>query len=131
MTLATSGCRSSDPGLPATSPGVTMIRTELYFGLDRAGPAPDVSDEEWQQFVREVVTPRFPEGLTVLSAVGQWRDTPSGNVVREPSRIVIILRPMDRAQDSDRAIEEIRGQYSRRFTQDTVLRVDAVVRAEF
>jgi hypothetical protein len=106
-----------------------MIRTELYFGLDRAG-APQVSDDEWQEFVREVITPRFPEGLTVLNGAGQWRDT-NGTVVREPSRIVIILRPVEHSESSDRAIEEIRSEYVKRFEQDAVMRVDSAVRVAY
>jgi hypothetical protein len=129
LPLVISGCRSPGDSSASRSGGVAMIRTELYFGLDRAGPAPDVSEEEWQQFVAEEITPRFPNGLTVLSAAGQWKDATNGVVVREPSRVVIILRPDDRTRDaSDRAVEEIRRNYVTRFKQDAVIRVDSVVR---
>jgi len=133
LSLVIAGCHGlSDPSAPLRSPGVTMIRTELYFGLDRAGPAPDVSEEEWQRFVAEEITSRFPNGLTVLSAAGQWKDASNGAVLREPSRVVIILRPDDKTRDSsDWAVEEIRSIYVQRFKQDAVMRVDSVARVEF
>ena len=47
------------------------MRTTLYFGLThRAGR---VSESQWQAFLREEVTPRFPDGLTVWQTDGQWR----------------------------------------------------------
>lgn len=54
---------------PTTTPAV-WNRTELYFGTGR----PDgsvVSDAEFQQFVDIQVTPRFPDGLTLLAGYGQ------------------------------------------------------------
>lgn len=33
-----------------------------------------VSDEDWRAFLAAEVTPRFPDGLTVIDAAGQWRD---------------------------------------------------------
>ena len=46
-----------------------QLRTTLYFGLGR--PKGTVSELEWQLFVRDEVTPRFPSGLTVWDAEGQ------------------------------------------------------------
>ena len=46
------------------------IRTTLYFGLSR--PKGSVSELEWQVFLRDEVTRRFPDGLTVWQAEGQW-----------------------------------------------------------
>jgi len=56
-------------------------------------------------FLQEEVTPRFPDGLTVLTAYGQWRDR-SGEISREPSRVLAIW--YRRAADSEAAIEAIR-----------------------
>jgi hypothetical protein len=33
-----------------------------------------VSSEQWQQFLDRHITPRFPEGLTVIEASGQYLD---------------------------------------------------------
>src|SRR4029079_15092373 len=96
--LLMGGCRTL-PEAPADAP--TLVRTELFFGLGRKG-APDVSEQEWRDFVDHEITPRFPNGLTLLDAHGQWRGE-DGNVVREPSRVLILLHPP--GEDAESKIE--------------------------
>jgi hypothetical protein len=48
-----------------------QLRTTLYFGMTR--PTGAVSELEWQIFLRDEVTKRFPLGLTVWEAQGQWQ----------------------------------------------------------
>ena len=57
-----------------------QIRTTLYFGLSR--PKGSVSELEWQIFMRDEVTKRFPDGLTVWQAEGQWLN-PAGSIDRD------------------------------------------------
>lgn len=103
------------------------ISERLYFG--RAIPGGGVvSDEEWSAFVAEVVTPRFPDGLTIHSAHGQWRDA-TGAIVREPVMVIEILHPPGDA--ADRAIEEIVRAYREKFRQEAVLRVRGRARVSF
>ena len=105
-----------------------MLRTELYFGIARRGGG-TVSDDDWRAFLRDEVTPRFPDGLTVLESRGQWRG-PDGKLVEEPSRVVMVLyEPGDR-RASDH-IEQIRAAYISRFDQDAVMRADSVDRVSF
>jgi hypothetical protein len=74
------------------------------------------------------VTPRFPDGLTVLSGYGQWRG-PSGTIAKEPSRELLIwYRRNDR---TDAEIEAIRQAYKTKFAQESVLRVDGLSCASF
>jgi Protein of unknown function (DUF3574) len=90
---------------------------ELMFGRkipDRIA----VTEDEWTQFVDQEITPRFPDGLTVLSAAGQWRDPSSNKIVREPSKIVLIVLP-GRAEDLAR-VNEIAQAYKTRFKQQFV-----------
>lgn len=47
-----------------------FARTELYFGTARPDGA--VTDEEFQAFIDREVTSRFPRGLTVVKAQGQF-----------------------------------------------------------
>lgn len=98
------------------------IRTELYFGRSIPGGG-TVSEEDWQKFVDEIVTPRFPDGLTVLDADGQWRGK-DGTVAREKSKVLILLYPRKQRKASDARIEEIRSEYKKRFSQESVLRID-------
>jgi len=103
-----------------------MVRTELYMGMARRGQA-DVSEQEWAEFLEQVVTPRFPRGITVLSGRGQWLQ--DDEVVKEPSKLLVVFREAGSA--SERLIEEVRAEYIRRFDQDAVLRVDDEVVVRF
>ena len=47
------------------------VHDRLFFGLGT--PDGIVSDDAWVRFLAEIVTPRFPNGLTVVDANGQWR----------------------------------------------------------
>jgi Protein of unknown function (DUF3574) len=100
--------------------GEIFARTELYFGLSRSD-GPDITDTEFQEFVDRVVTPRFPDGLTLLSGAGQFRGA-SGVVLREPSKVLILFYPWNNARN--RAIDRIRSLYKQEFDQEAVLRVD-------
>lgn len=100
--------------------GELWARTELYFGLSRSD-GPDVTDEEFEEFLDTVVTPRFPDGLTLLSGKGQFRGE-SGVVQKEPSKVLILFYPW--TGQRNRAIERIREIYKQDFQQEAVLRVD-------
>lgn len=120
LVCALSACQSFDP--PAK-----LERTELYFGLSR----PDgrtVTAEQWQIFVNDVITPRFPAGLSVIDAAGQWRSA-DGSIAHEPSKLLLLIHPADTA--SETAIEAIRTRYRERFQQASVLKVTVSARAEF
>jgi hypothetical protein len=98
-----------------------MARIELLFGTGRKSGDP-VGEVEWQAFVDSQVTPRFPDGWTVLTGYGQWRSGDS--VHKEGSRLLLIWAP--RTADSDPRIEAIRNAYKARFEQESVLRVDGL-----
>ena len=108
--------------------GDLFIRTELFFGLSRAN-GPDVTEEEFRIFLAGHVTPRFPEGLTVLTGRGQFRNA-SGDIVREPSKLVIILYPPDQ-ENAHKRIEGIREEYKTAFQQESVLRADTTACVSF
>ena len=95
-----------------------LVRDILYFGRNTPGGL-ELSDSAWQQYVDEVLTPRFPAGLTIWDAAGQWRGA-SGKVERERSKVLTLLHTGD--VRSDRLVAEAVGEYKRRFTQEAVLR---------
>lgn len=109
------------------APSEQWIRTELYFGTADQNGAPVVNEAAWQSFVDEVVTPRFPKGLTVLSGNGQWQG--AGRLIHESSHVLILLHPP--TPEADKAIEEIRTIYRQRFSQDSVLRADESAAVSF
>jgi hypothetical protein len=100
--------------------GEMFMRTELVFGMSRAG-GPDITETEFQIFIDDQVTPRFPDGLTLLSGNGQFRDS-SGTIVQEKSKLLILLYPFTRA--NSKKVDEIRAEYRGMFQQQSVLRVD-------
>src|SRR4029450_287387 len=67
-----------------------QVRPTLSFGLAR--PKGAVSELEWQIFLRDEVTKRFPAGLTVWEAEGQWR-SPSGSIDHEQSKVLLLVHP--------------------------------------
>ena len=99
-----------------------FIRTELFFGSERPNK-PEVSDREFKRFLDQEITPRFPDGLTMLKGFGQFREA-DGRIVQETSFVLILLYPRETLRDSSAKIEEIRRLYKERFDQESVLRVD-------
>jgi hypothetical protein len=100
FTLADSGsaqsivCRSGKPQQVA----------ELMFGR-KIGDRIGVSDSAWARFVDREITPRFPDGLTVIDARGQWRDPDRNRIVREPSKLVQIVLPGN--EEDQQRLDEI------------------------
>jgi hypothetical protein len=105
-----------------------FIRTELYFGRNIPSGG-TVSESDWQKFVDEVVTPRFPDGLTVLDADGQWRGK-DGSIAREESKVIVLLYPRKQRKAVNSRIEEIRSDYKKRFAQEAVMRIDVTKSVE-
>jgi hypothetical protein len=110
--------------LPAAAQGLVcatgeqaMMSVELLFGRNIGGRL-GVTERRWAKFLADVVTPRFPHGLTVIDAAGQWRDPERGRVVREPSKIVMLVTKDDaQARDS---VAFIVADYKKRFRQQSV-----------
>ena len=90
---------------------------ELMFGR-KIGDRIAVSEVAWGRFVDREITPRFPAGLTVFNAAGQWQDKSKNRIVHEPSKIVQIVLPGD-AEDITR-LNEIAEAYKSRFKQQSV-----------
>ena len=117
--------RAETPPCPAGTEPFTEYR--LFFGRS-GGLVETVSEAAWSSFLADEITPRFPDGLTVLDAAGQWRDS-SGTLVRERTKLVIILAgPGDAGM---RRTDEIAQAYKRTFDQEAVLRVVGTACASF
>jgi uncharacterized protein DUF3574 len=119
------GCTS----IPSRScaPGEQDVVSEtLYFGTQT--PDGPVTSEQWAYFLGKVVTPRFPKGLTVWPASGQWRSA-DGSITRESSYVLNLLHPDDTANEA--AIRSIADDYKQRFRQEAVLRVKSRACAAF
>ena len=101
---------------------VDFARTELFFGTAKADGGV-VTDEAFLEFIDVIVTPRFPDGLTLLRADGQFRGD-HGMIVKEASFVLILLYPVEGFRESSRKINVIRERYKNEFLQESVLRVD-------
>lgn len=103
--------------------GDRFARTELYFGTARPPGFPPVSEVEFQGFLDGHITPAFPDGLTLLKGLGQFRGA-DGNAIEEDSFLVILLYPAEARRESSEKIEQIRKDYKEAFQQESVLRSD-------
>ena len=113
--LLLTGCATTPPSCPS---GQAYLQTaQLYFGRNIGGQ-PGVSEAEFRKFVDDELTPRFPDGLTVLDGGGQWRGK-QDVLVREASKVVLIVLPKGR--DAGGKVEAARSAYKTRFRQESVM----------
>jgi hypothetical protein len=94
----------------------SQIRTTLYFGLAR--PKGSVSELEWQIFLRDEVTKRFPDGLTVWQAEGQWQSA-AGSIDREQSKVLLLVHGDTPA--ARQSVQAVIQAYRKAFEQESVL----------
>ena len=90
----------------------------LFFGRN-TDDGQMVIESEWQNFLDQEITPRFPGGLTVIDAKGQYKST-LGTIVKESTKMVILLLPI--ASDTMDRIDEIMQIYGQRFQRTFFLR---------
>ena len=117
-----SACSSDtggQPAAPACGDGFEeFAEYSLFFGRSDSTGAEVVSEEAWDEFLADTVTPRFPDGLTVMDGRGQWQ-LESGAVQKERTKILYVLTaPGDGGL---RLLGEISEEYKRRFEQESVL----------
>lgn len=132
LLVVLAGCEAERPArekappaqVAAKAPG--WVKSELYFG--RTKPGGEVSAAEWDAFLAEEVTPRFPEGLTVLDAYGQWRNA-DGKIGKEATKLLVLVHPDEPA--AAKKIGEITEAYKKRFAQESVLWVKHSVEVKF
>ncbi|WP_340646570.1 DUF3574 domain-containing protein [Phenylobacterium sp.] len=118
--LLLASCASLEPRR-ACAPGEEPMRTaQLFFGQN-IGDKPGVSDVDFRKFTDEVLTPRFPEGLTVLDGGGQWTGA-ENKLIREAAKVVVLVLPKERG-DTQRKLGEVRQAYIQRFHQDSVMMI--------
>ncbi|MDO8979899.1 MAG: DUF3574 domain-containing protein [Afipia sp.] len=111
-----SGCASLPP--VCMPPEQTMTTAEMYFGRN-VGDRVGVSNSAFADFTAREITPRFPQGLTIVDARGQWRGADHGRVVREPSKVVLVTFTDSAEARANLAV--IAEAYKRTFRQESVL----------
>ena len=111
------GCQTMQPPAPACPAGQENLRTaQLFLGRKNVGPR--ASEPDLQQFIDQEITPRFPDGVTVVNGGAQWQG--SENVLmREAAKVVHIVLPAK--GDMNGKLEAVRKAYRTRFKQESVL----------
>ena len=74
-----------------------------------------------QPCLADTITPRFPDGLSVIDVAGQGTNA-DGTIEQERTKMLLVLVPPGDETALNR-MNEIGAEYQRRFTQDAVLRV--------
>jgi hypothetical protein len=111
------GCTPAPTDCAALGGGQPMLVAELLYGRNQGGTL-RVTDAEWQVYVAEELTTRFPDGLTVVDALGQWQDAGGRGLVREPSKLVLIATTP--GPETDAKLTAAIAAYKGRFAQDSV-----------
>jgi hypothetical protein len=115
MVAVLGGCASRpDCAAWGADPAVTV---QLLFGRSFKGGG-EVDSAAWRDFLATSVTPRFPDGLTVLEGSGQWRERATGRIGAEPSTIIEIVT--DDTPATVAKLSAIRQKYKVRFHQESV-----------
>jgi hypothetical protein len=118
--------RAQPPSTPCGVSGTPLTRTTMYFGLTK--PVGVISEGQWQKFLQNNVTPRFPDGLTVWEANGQWRAS-NGRINRERAKVLLLVH--GDSPEVRTALTAIIAEYKRDFQQESVLWETAPVCAAF
>jgi hypothetical protein len=133
LALALAGCAHKPPSPVSAAPTLAgdpnhpgqttnWVDTKLYFGLgplDR--PERGVSEAEWHDFLDKQVTPRFPDGLSVVDVYGQWQGKQQTTPERLRSKMLIIDYPD--TQENREKIEAIRAAWKQMTGDQSVMRV--------
>jgi hypothetical protein len=104
------------PADPQCGTATAQVRTTLYFGLSKQKGS--VSELEWQMFLKDEVTARFPDGLTTWEAEGQWRGS-DGTIGHERSKVLLLVHPDTPAART--SVQTVIERYRKGFDQESVL----------
>jgi hypothetical protein len=114
------GCATAQLACPS---GMAAMKSDLlYFGTN--SPRGPVTAQQWTAFLEETVTPRFPDGLSVWPASGQWKSA-AGPILREDSYVLNIVHAGSAAEEQ--AFADLIDAYVGMFSQESVLRVQSDV----
>jgi hypothetical protein len=89
----------------------------FYFGMNKpTGGA--VSEQAFNRFLQQEISSRFPEGLTLFEAKGQWQGA-NGKIEQENSRVVEIV--CDDTPENRDKVDAIAAKYKALFSQEAVM----------
>jgi hypothetical protein len=116
--LVLAGCASPSRELATNCMMSSQKPTvELLFGRVADG-APSVSEAEFRRFISREVSPRFPDGLTVVNASGRWAAQAGSAMGERPKLVMIVLHG---GADDQAKVAAIRAAYQAQYHQQSVL----------
>jgi hypothetical protein len=118
-----SSSTSTGTSRPTAAPARGWHKSELYFGA-RLANGTLITPVAWEAFLAEVITPAFPDGLTVIQANGQMRGA-NGVIRRQPTWVVVILRPVGSLEDQ--RIQSVISSFRGRFQGAELMHVEIPV----
>lgn len=138
MMMAALGACATRPAVAPAAPGISATlqgdaarpavakgwaRSELYFGVGSEdavnGADAGISEAQWRAFLDKEVTVRFPDGLTVFDAYGQWLNRDRAEPSRLKSKVLVILHQDTPQRTAD--IEAIRLAWKQATRHQSVL----------
>lgn len=129
----TTASLQGDVARPAQAQG--WVRSELYFGVgEESGPADrpqteKIGEAQWRAFLDKQVTPRFPDGLSVFDAYGQWLFRGAKEPNRLGTKVLVILHEDTPQRRAD--IEAIRLAWKQATGHQSVLWAQQRVEVSF
>src|SRR3954471_12974100 len=105
LVLLIAGCRTAG----------SWTRSELFFGTACATGCAPVSEADWERFVADQITPRFPNGFTVFPARGRWQG--DAGPQDEQTHVLIVVYPSGDPNAAAR-LQELRKMYRETFRQE-------------
>ena len=120
---AATGGGAGDAARPSGGRG--GVGSELCVGVGGergAGDRPQadtISEAQWRAFLDKEVTPRFPDGLTVFDAYGQWLFRGDASPNRLRTKVLVVLHEDSPQRRAD--IEAIRLAWKQQTKHQSVL----------
>lgn len=118
--LLLSACAAGgETACPAGTQSATVA--EAYFGRNVRDRDP-VSEAEWRAFLSDTVTPAFPDGLSAVESLGQWRNR-DGRIIQEASKVLVVVLPAADAATAQARLRPVEEAWKARFRQESVMTV--------
>ena len=119
VALTVSGCAAAGP---VCNSGLSpLVEAQLFFGGS-------IVPEQWRSFLDQEISPRFPDGFTVLETQGEWRNR-DGTISHETGHELLLVTT--RSNTNEEKLNAIRDAYKRSFMQESVLLAEMPVCAAF